>query len=171
MFSKGLGVGKSKGKGNESTVTSAPPTPDPEHVFFMPSEEEPHEGTWLQWPHDHGKGGHRQVQRHQESWIQMTLALHSGEQVHLTVCDEEQRARVHALLLARDCDMRQIDFSRWPTNDAWIRDNRGCQLTFQAMFSRQRFLHQLQPADASVRSVFRQTADKSSRRCLSLSRW
>jgi hypothetical protein len=45
MFSKGLGVGKSKGKGNESTVTSDPPTPDPERLFFMPSEEEPHEGT------------------------------------------------------------------------------------------------------------------------------
>jgi agmatine deiminase len=27
---------------------------DPDNVYTMPAEEEPHEGTWLQWPHDYG---------------------------------------------------------------------------------------------------------------------
>jgi agmatine deiminase len=100
-----------------------PPIPDPEHVLVMPSEEEPHQGTWLQWPHNHDKYRPQQVQRYQESWIQMTLALHSGERVHLIVYNEPQQAQVQALLIARSCDMTQIDFYCWPTNDVWIRDN------------------------------------------------
>ena len=104
-------------------VTTVPPIPDPEHVLCMPSEEEAHEGTWLQWPHNYGKYRHQQVKRYQESWIQMALALHSGERVHIIVYNEEQRTQVHALLIARNCDMTQIDFYCWPTNDVWIRDS------------------------------------------------
>jgi agmatine deiminase len=141
MFSKVFGAGARTGKGKSSSSSSSssssvvvlvPPIPDPEHICCMPSEEEPHEGTWLQWPHNYCfKQGNsnplrrqnNKVQRYQESWIQMTLALHTGERVHIIVYNEEQRQSVQTLLVERDCDMTQIDFYCWPTNDVWIRDN------------------------------------------------
>jgi agmatine deiminase len=132
MFSKVFGgSGKSKSK---SAVLVPPKIPDPENVFRMPSEEDPHEGTWLQWPHSNhpknkgppGPGSNRhnnKVQRYQEAWLQITLALHTGERVHIIVYNEEQRASVQELLVTRKCNMTQIDFYCWPTNDVWIRDN------------------------------------------------
>lgn len=103
---------------------AVPPIPDPGRQFFMPSEEEPHEGTWLQWPHNYeGNKSRRLVERYQESWIQMVLALHTGEKVHIIVYNETELDRVHGILEKRGCDMKQIDFYDWPFEDVWIRDN------------------------------------------------
>lgn len=108
-------------KGGDGNVK---PIPDPERIFHMPGEEEPHEGTWLQWPHDHGGNRRRNlVQRYEESWIQMALALHTGERVHIIVYDEADEDRVSRKLHDRGCDMQQIDFFKWPTEDVWVRDN------------------------------------------------
>ena len=104
-----------------------PPIPDSENTFTMPSEEEPHEGTWLQWPHDHGSRYDRnrnRLERYENSWIQMTRALHKGERVHIVVYNETDMERLRTILLAQDgMDMTQIDFFAWPTNDVWVRDN------------------------------------------------
>lgn len=91
-------------------------------VYFMPSEEEQHEGTWLQWPHNHG-WDHRHIQRYEESWIQMTSALHIGERVHIIVYNGRQMRHVRNLLRNRGLDMSQIDFWDYPTDDVWVRDN------------------------------------------------
>ena len=105
-----------------------PPIPDPENIFTMPSEEEPHEGTWLQWPHNHGNNRYdrnrKRLERYEESWILMTQALHTGERVHIVVYDEAADIdRVRGILTKRGLDMGQIDFRAWPTNDVWMRDN------------------------------------------------
>ena len=114
MFSF-LGGGKDSG---------APPIPDPDNVFTMPSEEEPHEGTWLQWPHNRNKSrGTNVVKRYEESWVQMTMALHTGERVQIIVYDSKETERVYSLLESRGCNMKKIDFYQWPTDDVWIRDN------------------------------------------------
>jgi hypothetical protein len=39
---------------------------DPGNVYIMPAEEEPREGTWLQWPHDYG-WDNRHIERLEES--------------------------------------------------------------------------------------------------------
>ena len=82
----------------------------------LPSEEDEHEGTWLQWPHNRSQSNslryskHDTVKRYEESWIQMVLALHDGERVHIVVWDPTEKERVSQLLDSRGCDMKQIDF-------------------------------------------------------------
>jgi agmatine deiminase len=95
---------------------------DPDNVYTMPAEEEPHEGTWLQWPHDYG-WDNRHVARLEESWIQITQALHTGERVHIIVYDLEEKERVKSVLESRGVEMSQLDFYAWPTDDVWVRDN------------------------------------------------
>ena len=116
----------SKVFGNNGGESVAPELPEPEEeiMFRMPSEDDRHEGTWLQWPHNRGKNKrHDTRERYEESWIQMTVALHGGERVHIIVWDPEETERVSSLLKRRGCDMSQIDFYEWPTDDVWIRDN------------------------------------------------
>jgi agmatine deiminase len=91
-------------------------------VYVMPSEEEKHEGTWLQWPHNYGWDP-RHIQRYQEAWIQMTQALHTGERVHIIVYNQSELIRVRKVLTKRGLDMSKIDFWEYPTNDVWVRDN------------------------------------------------
>ena len=96
---------------------------DPDRMLRMPSEEVTHEGTWLAWPHDYESNKSRNlVKRYEESWIQMTLALHTGERLHLIVYNSIEKDRVSHCLEERGCDMQQIDFYIWPTEDVWIRD-------------------------------------------------
>ncbi len=45
--------------------------------YTMPFEELPHEGTWLQWPHNHTYGFG--AEDFEPSWVQMTEALVDGE--------------------------------------------------------------------------------------------
>lgn len=100
-----------------------PPIPREHPVLTMPPEECRHEGTWLQWPHDYGWDEHH-VQRYEASWVAMTQALHTGERVHIVVCNDEERARIQALLQHQHkLDMSQIDFYVFPTNDVWARDS------------------------------------------------
>jgi agmatine deiminase len=115
MFSKVFGGSKGSG---------VPPIPDPDNIFTMPSEENHHEGTWLQWPHNRsGNRGRDLVKRYEESWIQICKALHCRERVHIVAYDPDESDRVQNLLSNRGCDMSQIDFYEWPTDDVWVRDN------------------------------------------------
>lgn len=99
-----------------------PPQPaTTDATFTMPAEEEPHEGTWLQWPHNYTYRGH--TDRHDETFIAMTKALHTGERVHIVVYDTNEEARVRNLLIGASVDLAQIDFYQWKTNDYWVRDN------------------------------------------------
>lgn len=88
----------------------------------MPSEEDPHEGTWLQWPHNNGWDQYH-IQRYEESWIQMTEALHVGERVHIIVYDQGELKRIRNQLRHRGLEMSQIDFWDYPMDDVWVRDN------------------------------------------------
>ncbi|KAL3937715.1 MAG: hypothetical protein SGARI_002010, partial [Bacillariaceae sp.] len=113
----------------QNATTAPPAIPDPERRnFFMPGEEEPHEGTWLQWPHNRttsrGRGKDKDlIKRYEPAWVQMTKALHTGEKVHLIVYDEVYRERIRQLLEGEGCDMSQIDFYVHKTDDVWCRDN------------------------------------------------
>ena len=92
------------------------------------AEDGPQEGTWFLWPHEKMRKGwlgeqNNFVSRCERSWIDMTLALHEGEKVHIIVYDEMHRARVKEMLREEGCNMTQIDFFEIPTDDVWIRDN------------------------------------------------
>eukprot|EP00977_Amphora_coffeiformis_P012703 scaffold3210_cov172-Amphora_coffeaeformis.AAC.2 len=116
---------------NKGALDSSTAAPN----FTMPSEEERHEGTWLQWPHTYGWDRHRNVlQRYEKIWIDMTRALHTGERVHIIVYNQRQLRRVRRILLKEQdtttggggrmiIDISQIDFWVYPTDDVWVRDN------------------------------------------------
>ena len=88
--------------------------------YRMPAEWEPHEATWLAWPHKEASwpGLFEQIP---PIWIEMIRILHTDEMVHLCVNDAKAFTAVQNQLweagLERNIHMHQI-----PTNDAWMRD-------------------------------------------------
>ena len=94
----------------------------------MPAEWEPHEGTWLQWPHNgtllvDGSEGTDYREQLAEIWINMTKELHIGENVHIIVDNEDEKTYVEGKLHETDVDFNKIDFLVRRIDDVWIRDN------------------------------------------------
>ncbi len=115
--------------GSATVPGNVPAIPDPDRTFTMPAEEDPHEGTWLQWPHNYGSNRRRNlVARYESSWVAMTIALHREERVHIIVYNAEERNRVFKVLMDASKEgshllLEKIDFYEWPTEDVWVRDN------------------------------------------------
>jgi agmatine deiminase len=87
----------------------------------MPAEWEPHEGTWLQWPHDDQWLGYQL--KLEKTWLEMTAALHEHEHVHIIVPDARHREHVEQQCHFFGISLKEIDFHIIPTNDVWVRDN------------------------------------------------
>lgn len=104
---------------NEDTQTTNPTT---EILYTMPDESEPHEGTWLQWPHEY-QYGVTYRNRVDQTWVDMTKELVTSEKVHLIVYDATEQSRVTSLLTNSSVPLSNIDFKIYKTDDVWIRDN------------------------------------------------
>lgn len=87
----------------------------------MPAEWEPHEGTWLQWPHDDTYEGHQLELEH--IWLMMAEALHQHEVVHIAVQDERRAEHLQHQVVYYGFDENNIDIEIIPTDDVWVRDN------------------------------------------------
>ncbi|MFZ1749564.1 MAG: agmatine deiminase family protein [Saprospiraceae bacterium] len=100
----------------DSTQNSA------EVLYTFPEESEPHEGTWIQWPHHHqyGKDYRNDLDA---TWVAMTRELVSSERVHLIAYDDTEKARIIGLLNAAGVSQSNIEFKVYPTDDVWSRDN------------------------------------------------
>ncbi|MBI4411989.1 MAG: agmatine deiminase family protein [Deltaproteobacteria bacterium] len=89
--------------------------------YRMPAEWEPHEATWLSWPHNietwPGK-----MEPIPGIWIEMIRHLVTGEKVHLNVNDEEMEKEARYLLKKADVNSSRVLFHRIPTDDCWMRD-------------------------------------------------
>lgn len=103
-----------KGEQLESTTT--------EILYTMPEESDPHEGTWLQWPHQYQYGvAYRNSL--DPTWVAMTQALVSSEKVHIIAYDQAEKDRIIALLNTASIPMTNVDFKIYKTDDVWVRDN------------------------------------------------
>ncbi len=91
------------------------------HDYYMPAEWEPHEGTWLQWPHDDTYKGHQIRLEH--IWLAMTEALHQHEIVHIVVTDERRGDQLQQQIAYYGFDQSHIDVHVFPTDDVWARDS------------------------------------------------
>lgn len=102
--------------------TTTPPSTNASVLYTMPEESEPHEGTWLQWPHEYQYG---QLYRNRidATWVAMTKELVSGERVHLVAYDEDEKERIIDLLEEEGVSLANIDFKIYQTDDVWVRDN------------------------------------------------
>ena len=89
--------------------------------YAMPAEWAPHGATWLSWPHNR-ETWPTQLERVQEIWLQMIVALAPHERVCLLVNDAQTESAVVARLKARDAVMRNISLPRIATVDVWVRD-------------------------------------------------
>ncbi len=97
-------------------------TPAPAALGYrMPAEWEPHQATWLSWPHK------------EASWpgkfpvilpvyARMVAALAQSETIHINVNDDAMEEQARRLLRAAGAE-GDIRFHPIATNDAWCRDH------------------------------------------------
>ena len=90
--------------------------------YRMPGEDEPHEGTWIQWPHNQLYGPYYQDDV-EPGWITLTDALQAGEKVHIIAYDNNHKNGIVSKLNASGVPLTNIDFFLIPTDDVWVRDN------------------------------------------------
>jgi agmatine deiminase len=87
----------------------------------MPAEWEPHEATWLAWPHERTDwpGKFAPIE-----WVYCELVRHlaSGERVRILVRDAEIEDRARKRLRKSHVDLNAVEFYRCPTDRSWIRD-------------------------------------------------
>ena len=91
-------------------------------TYTMPDESQPHEGTWLQWPHQYQYGATYR-NRLDATWVAMTKTLVQSEKVHLIAYNATEKTRITNLLTAGGVPLANVDFKIFQTNDVWIRDN------------------------------------------------
>jgi agmatine deiminase len=91
-------------------------------LYTMPEESAPHEGTWLQWPHEHQYGASFRDGL-DATWVAMTAALVQSEHVHIIAYDATARDRITGLLTAGGVPLTNVDFKIYKTDDVWVRDN------------------------------------------------
>jgi agmatine deiminase len=87
----------------------------------MPAEWEPHEATWIAWPHERddwpGKFG-------PIPWVYVEIVRHlaRSERVRILVEDTSVESVVRSLLKKADVSRRRVEFFHFPTNRVWTRD-------------------------------------------------
>jgi agmatine deiminase len=90
--------------------------------FRMPAEWEPHEATWIGWPHrrDDWPGKFSGI-----GWVYTEIVrhLHQSERVRILVNDLVAERRARRLLTRVRIDLKQIDFFHIPTDRGWTRDS------------------------------------------------
>lgn len=108
-------------------VTASPPLPSPSPVqlgYRMPAEWEPHQGTWLTWPHCEETWPGK-VEAVVPAYVEAIRALSRGETVHVNTLHEDHRATVEATLRAAGIPSgpgTRVQLHIIPTDDEWIRD-------------------------------------------------
>src|SRR5947207_2797381 len=90
-------------------------------AWRMPAEWEPHEATWLAWPHNTtdwpGKIG-------PVHWVygEIVRALVEGEGVHIVVNDAKHEAVAQRVLRKWGIGAERVRFFKIATNRGWTRD-------------------------------------------------
>jgi len=90
--------------------------------YRMPAEWEPHEATWLAWPHnpEDWPGKFASI-----PWLyaEIVRLLATREHVHLIVEDAKMEKRVSRMLQRACANLDRVSFHRWPTDRGWTRDS------------------------------------------------
>jgi agmatine deiminase len=89
--------------------------------FRMPAEWEPHEGTWIAWPHERSDwpGKFAPI-----PWVycEIVRQLARAERVHILVESREAAEAARKLLAKHPIGLAAIDFFICPTDRSWCRD-------------------------------------------------
>jgi agmatine deiminase len=110
----GHGTGKNEGSAEQRGLSV-------ESGFRMPAEWEPHEATWLGWPHNRTDwpGKFATI-----PWVygEIIRKLAPGEVVRIIVESPAAEARARRLLKRANVDLKKVEFFRFPTDRGWTRD-------------------------------------------------
>ena len=89
--------------------------------YRMPAEWEPHEATWIAWPHNRADWPGRFAPI---PWVyaEIVRKLSRVEKVRILVEDGAAEARARGVLRKADASMEAVEFFPCPTNRVWTRD-------------------------------------------------
>jgi agmatine deiminase len=108
-------------RGREKELKSMNSTPR-ELGYRMPAEWEPHEATWLAWPHNREDwpGKFQPI-----PWVyaEIVRLLAAGERVNILVEDAKAEKLAAGILKRAGADLAQVSFHHWPTDRVWTRDS------------------------------------------------
>lgn len=93
-----------------------------EKGYRLPAEWEPHEATWIGWPHNRSDwpGKFAPI-----PWVyaEMVRKLTPGEIVCVIVESRAHELSARRALARAGCDESRVEFHRWPTDRGWTRDS------------------------------------------------
>ena len=90
--------------------------------FSMPAEWEPHEATWLGWPHNQTDWpGKLDTIR----WVygEIVRRISMGEIVRMLIRNQADKRLARSYLQRAGCDLKNVQFIVHPTNRGWMRDS------------------------------------------------
>jgi agmatine deiminase len=99
-----------------------PPTSTPAALGFRHCAEwEPHEATWIAWPHNLTDWP---TKFSPIPWVytEIVKKLTPGELVRIIVKSREHERSIRRLLARATVDLTNVQFFPWPTNRGWARD-------------------------------------------------
>ena len=99
-----------------------PPSTPRELGYRMPAEWEPHEATWLAWPHN-PEDWPGKFQAIPWLYAEIVRLLATRERVHLLVQDEKEQRRATSILERAHANLGNVSFHQWPTDRVWTRDS------------------------------------------------
>ncbi len=93
--------------------------------FRLPAQWEPHEATWIGWPHQRGDWPGKLTP---VKWVytEIVRKLAPGESVRILVQSTSQENEARRMLGRADVELSRVEFFRWPTDRGWLRDSGAC---------------------------------------------
>jgi len=113
--------------------------------FRMPAEWEPHEATWIAWPHNRTDWPGKLVTIH---WVygEIVRKITPGEIVRILVNSKTHELGARRILTRVGADLSRVEFFHFPTNRSWTRDfgpiflhRRGSERRSEVAIARFRF--------------------------------
>jgi len=90
--------------------------------YRMPAEWEPHQATWLAWPHnaEDWPGKFQPI-----PWVYAEIVRHLArfEDVHILVNDAAAEKRARGILKRAGANLARVHFHHWKTDRVWTRDS------------------------------------------------
>lgn len=95
----------------------------------MPAEWEPHQGTWISWPHNTDTWDEERLENVELMLAKVVRVLCTGETIHINVQNAPHEQRVRKVLKKNGLEVHvlhsTVRFHSFATNDAWCRDHGG----------------------------------------------
>ncbi|HEX7960199.1 MAG TPA: agmatine deiminase family protein [Terriglobales bacterium] len=90
--------------------------------YRMPAEWEPHEATWIAWPHN-SQDWPGKFQGIQWTYVDIVRHLSKHERLHILVNNEMAEAKAELSLDRSNVRLDNIQFHKWATDRVWTRDS------------------------------------------------